>query len=157
MAATATPTTSTPHTVTVAAVAAAGGAEYPGEAWTVPKLYWTVDGESPRSPRGSTRSRMWPPDWIRVSIDDLPFGYPDDAIDAVMEVADQLPAKVAALRAHASQVTVAANGRSCALSNNFALPIGAVEHYVPGGGAKPGRGATTAGGKTDLLAGLNLE
>ena len=39
-----------------------------------------------------------PADWIRVSIDDVPFGYPDEAIDAVMEVDDQLPAKVAAMR-----------------------------------------------------------
>ena len=69
-------------------------------------------------------------DWIRVSIDDVPFGYPDDEIDAVIEAPDQLPAKVAALRAHATQVTVAPDGRACALSNNIALPIGAGEHYI---------------------------
>jgi N-acetyl-1-D-myo-inositol-2-amino-2-deoxy-alpha-D-glucopyranoside deacetylase len=35
-----------------------------------------------------------PPQWKRVSIDEVPFGYPDDAIDAVIEVPDQLTAKV---------------------------------------------------------------
>ena len=49
-----------------------------------------------------------PDEWIRVSIDDVPFGYPDDAIDAIIDVPDQLPAKEAALRAHATQVTVVA-------------------------------------------------
>ena len=84
----------------------------------------------------------------------MPFGFPDDAIDAVMEVPEQLPAKLAALRAHATQVTVAPNGRSCALSNNIALPIGAIEHYILAAG-KPGD-RDARGWETDLLAGLNL-
>jgi N-acetyl-1-D-myo-inositol-2-amino-2-deoxy-alpha-D-glucopyranoside deacetylase len=142
------------HRVTVAAVAAAGGPEYPGEAWTVPKLYWTVMAKSAIAAALDAFEDV-PPDWMRVSIDDVPFGYSDDAIDAVMEVTDQLPAKVAALRAHATQVTVAANGRSCALSNNIALPIGGVEHYVLAAG-KPGE-RDDRGWETDLLAGLNLE
>ena len=96
-----------------------------------------------------------PPEWVRVSIGDVPFGYPDDAIDAVMDVADQLPAKVAALRAHATQVTVAPDGRSCALSNNIALPIGAIEHYILAAGTPGDR--DDRGWETDLLAGLNLE
>jgi len=96
-----------------------------------------------------------PPQWKRVSIDEVPFGYPDDAIDAAIDVPDQLPAKVAALRAHATQVSVAPNGRSCALSNNMALPIGAVEHYVLAAGT-PGE-RDDRGWETDLLAGLNLE
>ena len=105
--------------------------------------------------RVSTRCEDVPPEWIRVSIDDVPFGYPDDAIDAVIDVPDQLPAKVAALRAHATQVTVAPDGRSCALSNNIALPIGAVEHYILAAGT-PGE-RDDRGWETDLLAGLNLE
>ena len=142
------------HTVTMAAVAAAGGAEYPGEAWTVPKVYWTVMAKSAIA-AGFDAFGEVPPDWIRLSIDDVPFGSPDDAIDAVMEVPDQLPAKVAAMRAHATQVTVAADGRSCALSNNFALPIGAIEHYVLAAGEPGDRDGR--GWETDLLAGLNLE
>jgi N-acetyl-1-D-myo-inositol-2-amino-2-deoxy-alpha-D-glucopyranoside deacetylase len=96
-----------------------------------------------------------PPQWKRVSIDEVPFGYLDDAIDAVMDVPVQLPAKVAALRAHATQVSVAPNGRSCALSNNMALPIGAIEHYILAAGTPGNR--DHRGWETDLLAGLNLE
>ena len=141
------------HEVTMAAVAASGGADYPGEPWTVPKVYWTVMAKSAMA-MGFGALGDVPPEWIRVSVDDVPFGYPDDAIDAVIEVADQLPAKVAALRAHATQVTVAPDGRSCALSNNIALPIGAIEHYILAAGAPGDR--DDRGWETDLLAGLKL-
>ena len=40
-----------------------------------------------------------PEGWIRVSFDEVPFGHPDNEIDAVIDVADHLPAKVASLRA----------------------------------------------------------
>ncbi len=142
------------HEVAIAAVAASGGAEFPGQPWAVPKLYWTVMSKTAMA-AGLDVLEDVPPEWIRLSIDDVPFGYPDDTIDAVMEVPDQLPAKVAALRAHATQVSVAPNGRSCALSNNMALPIGAIEHYILAAGT-PGE-RDDRGWETDLLAGLNLE
>jgi N-acetyl-1-D-myo-inositol-2-amino-2-deoxy-alpha-D-glucopyranoside deacetylase len=142
------------HEVTMAAVAASGGTDFPGEPWTVPKVYWTVMSTSAIA-AGLDALGDTPPEWLRIPIDQVPFGYPDDAIDAVIEVADQLPAKVAALRAHATQVTVAPDGRSCALSNNIALPIGAVEHYILAAGTPGERDAR--GWETDLLAGLNLE
>jgi N-acetyl-1-D-myo-inositol-2-amino-2-deoxy-alpha-D-glucopyranoside deacetylase len=142
------------HEITKAAVAASGGNEFPGEPWTVPKLYWTVMSKSAMA-AGLEALADVPPQWKRVSIDEVPFGYPDDAIDAVIEVPDQLPAKVAALRAHTTQVSVAPDGRSCALSNNMALPIGAMEHYVLAAGT-PGK-RDDRGWETDLLAGLNLE
>jgi N-acetyl-1-D-myo-inositol-2-amino-2-deoxy-alpha-D-glucopyranoside deacetylase len=142
------------HEVTKAAVAAAGGIEFAGEPWSAPKLYWTVMAMSAIA-AGLDALEDVPPEWKRVSIDEVPFGYPDDAIDAVMDVADQLPAKVAALRAHVTQVTVAPDGRSCALSNNIALPIGTIEHYILAAGA-PGE-RDDRGWETDLLAGLNLE
>jgi N-acetyl-1-D-myo-inositol-2-amino-2-deoxy-alpha-D-glucopyranoside deacetylase len=142
------------HEVTMEAVAASGGGDYPGEPWTVPKVYWCVVSTSAMD-AGLHDLGDLPPDWIQVSIDDVPFGYPDEAIDAVMEVPDQLPAKVASLRAHATQVTVAPDGRSCALSNNIALPIAPVEHYILASG-EPGE-RDTRGWETDLLAGLNLD
>ena len=88
----------------------------------MPKFYWTVIATSAMA-AGLAELEDVPEGWTRVSIDEVPFGYPDEEIDAVIDVSEQLPAKVAALRAHATQVTVAPNGRSCALSNNIALPI----------------------------------
>jgi N-acetyl-1-D-myo-inositol-2-amino-2-deoxy-alpha-D-glucopyranoside deacetylase len=142
------------HVVTMAAVVASAGSDHPGEPWTVPKVYWTVVSKSAMAAALDGLEDV-PPEWIRVTIDDVPFGEPDDAIDAVIDVPEQLPAKVAALRAHATQVSVAPNGRSFALSNNIALPIGASEHYVLVAGAACDRDGH--GWETDLLAGLNLE
>ena len=142
------------HEVTMAAVAASSGADFPGEPWTVPKVYWTVISRSAMG-AGLDALEDVPAEWLRVSMDQVPFGSPDDDIDAVMDVVDGLPAKIAALRAHATQVTVAPDGRSCALSNNIALPIGGVEHYILAAGTPGAR--DERGWETDLLAGLILE
>jgi N-acetyl-1-D-myo-inositol-2-amino-2-deoxy-alpha-D-glucopyranoside deacetylase len=62
--------------------------------------------------------------------------------------------KATALAAHATQVTVAPDQRTCALSNNMALPIGGVEHYVLAAGEAGPR--DDRGWETDLLAGLDV-
>jgi N-acetyl-1-D-myo-inositol-2-amino-2-deoxy-alpha-D-glucopyranoside deacetylase len=95
-----------------------------------------------------------PDGWQRPDPDEIPFGYADDEIDAVIEIADHVGAKVDALCAHATQVVVAPNRRSCALSNNMALPILAQEHYILAAGNPGARDAR--GWETDLLAGVNL-
>ncbi|EKF24387.1 N-acetyl-1-D-myo-inositol-2-amino-2-deoxy-alpha-D-glucopyranoside deacetylase [Mycolicibacterium hassiacum DSM 44199] len=141
------------HRVTMAAVTAAAGTDYPGEPWSVPKVYWTVVAKSALA-EGLAALGDIPPDWIRVAPDELGFGYADEDIDAVVEAPDQLAAKVAALRAHRTQVSVAPDGASFALSNRIVLPIGAVEHYVLAAGRSGERDAR--GWETDLLAGLNL-
>ncbi len=141
------------HRVTTEAVAASAGDDYTGEPWRVPKFYWTVSSTSAMGAGLETMDGV-PDEWVRVSIGDVPFGYPDDKIDAVIDARDQLPAKVAALRAHATQVTIAPNGRACALSSNIALPVLAEEHYILVSG-DPGE-RDHRGWETDLLAGLNL-
>ena len=141
------------HRVTTAAVAAAGSKQLPGTPWSVPKFYWTVIATSAMA-AGLAELEDVPEGWTRVSIDEVPFGYPDEEIDAVVDASEQLPAKVAALRAHATQVTVAPNGRSCALSNNIALPILSEEHYILAAGTAGDRDGR--GWETDLLAGLKL-
>ena len=142
------------HRVTTEAVAASAGDDYPGAPWRVPKFYWTVVATSGMVTAVEALSEA-PREWIRVPIDAVPFGYPDDKVDAVVDVTAVLDAKVAALRAHATQVTVAPDGRSCALSNNIAMPVLAQEHYVLVGGQAGAR--DDRGWETDLLAGLNVE
>ncbi len=133
------------HTVTTAAVAESGCA--------IPKFYWTVLSSSAVNAALAAMVDV-PPGWGKVKPGDFDFGYPDDKIDAFIDVSDHMTAKVAALTAHATQVSVAPNRRSCALSNDIAMPVLAGEHYVLAAGTSGPRNAH--GWETDLLAGLKL-
>jgi N-acetyl-1-D-myo-inositol-2-amino-2-deoxy-alpha-D-glucopyranoside deacetylase len=146
------------YVVTTAAVAAAGSAaDYPGEPWTVPKFYWTVLARSAlKAARDEVDRDDLLPEWWVPPLEEVPFGYPDEDIDAVVEGGpDSHAAKVAALAAHATQVIVGPTGRVCALSNNMAMPILGHEHYVLVVGS-PGE-RDERGWETDLLAGLGFD
>jgi N-acetyl-1-D-myo-inositol-2-amino-2-deoxy-alpha-D-glucopyranoside deacetylase len=146
------------HVVATAAVAAAGTGDYPGRPWSVPKFYWTVTavsalraGRRALGPADLPVGSVLPPDG---GYDLTALGYPDDEIDAVIDAPETVAAKVAALRAHATQVSVGPTGRACALSNNLALPILGSEHYILASGTTGQR--DERGFETDLLAGLDL-
>ncbi|MGZ4583585.1 MAG: N-acetyl-1-D-myo-inositol-2-amino-2-deoxy-alpha-D-glucopyranoside deacetylase [Mycobacterium sp.] len=144
------------HTVTTAAVEAAGGEGHPGEPWTVPKFYWSVFALTAFSAGidALTRDDLRP-EWVVPPADSFDFGYADEDIDAVIETSPEArAAKAAALAAHSTQVAVGPTGRACALSNNMALPIVAEEHYVLAAGAPGAR--DERGWETDLLAGLGF-
>jgi len=144
------------HTITSAAVAAAGTSDYPGEPWTVPKFYWSVVAVSAFMAGWHTLNRDdLLPGWTIPPAEEFGFGYADSDINAVVEAGpDAHAAKAAALGAHATQVIVGPTGRACALSNNMALPILAQEHYVLVAGSAGDR--DERGWETDLLAGLGL-
>jgi N-acetyl-1-D-myo-inositol-2-amino-2-deoxy-alpha-D-glucopyranoside deacetylase len=93
------------------------------------------------------------------SMDGRPFALPkpgqlpvtDDAeISTVVSISEALPAKLAAMRAHATQISLweGNDGERCyALSNGIAQPIVAAEYYLLAHG-KPD------GDETDLFGGL---
>jgi N-acetyl-1-D-myo-inositol-2-amino-2-deoxy-alpha-D-glucopyranoside deacetylase len=140
------------HQVTTAAVQAAGGPDYQGEPWAVPKFYWTVTATSTFEAAARVLDEQdLLPDW-QLPTEPGELGWADEQITTVVDATDALAAKVAALGAHVTQVTVGPTGRACALSNNMALPIVGLEHYVlVRGGAGEGSGR---GWETDLLADL---
>ena len=145
------------HLVTTAAVAAAGSSgDYSGQPWSVPKLYWTVIA---RSAFTVGWEALGPGDlrdeWVIPPADGefSGLGYGDDEIDAVIDDPGALPAKTAALLAHATQLTVGPTGKALALSNNLALPIVAQEHYILAAGDAGDR--DERGWETDLLAGVD--
>ncbi|MEO8814602.1 MAG: N-acetyl-1-D-myo-inositol-2-amino-2-deoxy-alpha-D-glucopyranoside deacetylase [Mycobacterium sp.] len=144
------------HAVTTAAVAAAADdTGHPGLPWATPKLYWTVTATSAlHAARRELDAGDLLPQWTLPDDDNAGGGYSDEQIDAVVEAPDMLPAKVAALVEHATQVTVGPTGRACALSNLLALPIPSSEHYVLAAGAAGDR--DRRGWETDLLAGVVL-
>ncbi len=134
------------HRIATAGVAAAQ--------WRVPKVYWNVMSQNAIRDGLAGLSGL-PAHWVTLDADALPLiGFADDTIDAALDVSAHLPAKLAALRAHATQVQVAPDGTAMALSNNVALPVPAVEHYVLVEGEAGER--DHRGWETDLLAGLSL-
>jgi N-acetyl-1-D-myo-inositol-2-amino-2-deoxy-alpha-D-glucopyranoside deacetylase len=137
------------HEVTMAAVTAAA------PTWQVPKVYWTVMARSAvDAALGGLAGAELPPHWTSIPVSDLPFCYDDDQIDAVVDAPESRQAKVAAMRAHATQVSVTPGGEAFALSNDIVLPLLHTEHFVLVAGASGDR--DDRGWETDLLSGLNL-
>ncbi|MHB1817607.1 MAG: N-acetyl-1-D-myo-inositol-2-amino-2-deoxy-alpha-D-glucopyranoside deacetylase, partial [Streptosporangiaceae bacterium] len=62
------------------------------------------------------------------SIDDLDFGVPDDQVTTEIDASDYLPAKLAAMRAHATQIAV--DDPFFALSNMVGQRAFGREHYT---------------------------
>ncbi len=145
------------HRVTVAAFDAAADAAYEpqlGEVWQASKLYFSA------VPRSVLQAGI---DLLREAGDasgffgvekaeDLPFGVPDDQVTTAVDASDQLEAKVAAMRAHKTQIAV--DGPFFALSNNIGQRAFGIEHYTLGRGER-GPGSGPFGWEDDLFAGLS--
>ncbi|HEY1970443.1 MAG TPA: N-acetyl-1-D-myo-inositol-2-amino-2-deoxy-alpha-D-glucopyranoside deacetylase [Pseudonocardia sp.] len=127
------------HEITMAAAARSA---------SVGKVYWTV---VPRADvvaglAGLARAPGLP--WRLGTASELP-SVADDAVTTRLDVRAQLPAKLAALRAHATQLTVWQDGNRAAfaLTNNIAQPVLGQECYI-----LVGAGADVA--ETDLFDGI---
>lgn len=92
-----------------------------------------------------------PAGWRMPGPGELP-SYPDSELTAEVDVDGVFDRKVAALRAHGTQITVAPSGTEYALSNNVLQPIGRREHYRRTGWF--GGDENHDGVETDLFAGL---
>jgi N-acetyl-1-D-myo-inositol-2-amino-2-deoxy-alpha-D-glucopyranoside deacetylase len=147
-----------------ARVPAAGGELVNGNpagaapAWRVSKFYATA---TPRSAlagaieamRGGTASGQCPvPAGFKVPAcaGDLPFGVPDEQVTTEVDASAFLEAKLAAMRAHATQIAVA--GAFFTLSDNVAQRASGVEHYTLLAGPR-GPATGPRGREDDLFAG----
>jgi N-acetyl-1-D-myo-inositol-2-amino-2-deoxy-alpha-D-glucopyranoside deacetylase len=82
-------------------------------------------------PRSAMVAAKGPPPapFLRVeSVDDLPFGVPDENVTSAIDARDYLGAKLAAMRAHATQVSV--DGTFFALSDNLGQRALGTEYYT---------------------------
>lgn len=143
------------HDVAVRAFHAAADPGYApelGEPWRTAKLYYTA---MPRSylQAGIDALREQGVEMFEnvESADDLPFAVPDEAVTTQVDGRDQLDAKVAALRAHRSQVNV--EGPFFALSNNVGQRAFGLEHFVLVEGER-GPGVGEHGWEDDLFTGV---
>lgn len=124
-----------------------------GPAWDVAKIYWGAMSES-RMRDGLRRLRESGDTTTFEGMDPegpLPhFATSDELLDAVVEGGEFVEAKMAAMRAHATQITV--DGPFFALSNNVGNEVWGVEFFRL---AKGVRGPVGPHGlETDLFAGL---
>jgi N-acetyl-1-D-myo-inositol-2-amino-2-deoxy-alpha-D-glucopyranoside deacetylase len=92
-------------------------------------------------------------DFLAVeSVDDLPFGVPDDQVTTEIDAEDYLDAKLAAMRAHASQIAV--DSPFFALSDRVGQRALGHEYYTLLAGPR-GQGEGQAGWESDLFAGID--
>ena len=143
------------HEVTTAAVAAAGGSDYPGEPWSVPKFYWTVMARSAMAAGlDDSRRRALPqtgsgcPRRIPVRI----RRRPDRRRRRRTRESGRQGRRPAGTRDPGQRRARRPGAARCPTSWRY--PIGATEHYVLAAGAAGER--DDRGWETDLLAGLNL-
>ena len=143
------------HRVTVAAFDAAADPAYEpelGEPWQASKLYWTAVPKSVLQAGIDALKESGDTGFFGVdSADDLPFGNPDEEITTEVDATDHLDAKLAAMRAHRTQIAV--DGPFFALSNGVGLQSFGREHYVLARGER-GPAAGPQGREDDLFAGV---
>ncbi|MEU4507951.1 N-acetyl-1-D-myo-inositol-2-amino-2-deoxy-alpha-D-glucopyranoside deacetylase [Nonomuraea wenchangensis] len=133
-----------------------------GEPWQIAKFYHTA---LPRSVMRRTAEalREAGTSFLLEDVDDMPFGNRDDDITTEIDARPWLGHKVAAMRAHVTQITV--REPWFALSNNIGQEVLGVEHFVLAAGV-PGRPVpgppVEAGGlgephnrENDLFAGIH--
>lgn len=120
------------HQITTEAVHAAAE-----RGWDTPKFYWTVADADLLALHTEALARRTvdglpgalPAGWRLPAEGELAC-VPSSTVTTTVDVSDVLAAKREALRAHATQVTVAPSGREFALSNNIAQPVLPEEHFV---------------------------
>ncbi|TDQ54768.1 N-acetyl-1-D-myo-inositol-2-amino-2-deoxy-alpha-D-glucopyranoside deacetylase [Actinorugispora endophytica] len=136
------------HRVAKRAFGKAAERALPGSPWQTRKLYAVAH---PRAVLAESVARLrtdpgpfTPP----ASIADITPGTPDELVTTRVDASGQWAAKLLAMRAHATQITVA--GGLFALSNDIAQEIDAVEYFTLLRGPVPRRGPE--GYETDLFA-----
>ena len=119
--------------------------------WKIEKIYWNT---MPRSviQMGIEKMKEVGSDFFGAeSVDDLPFAKPDELVTSVVHASEFVPQKLAAMKAHATQIAV--DGPFFALSNNLGLSVWGDEYYtiVKGEKAAP---FDENGRELDLFAGI---
>ncbi|MFT4125779.1 MAG: N-acetyl-1-D-myo-inositol-2-amino-2-deoxy-alpha-D-glucopyranoside deacetylase [Gordonia sp. (in: high G+C Gram-positive bacteria)] len=114
----------TVHTASVAAVPVAAA-----RLGRSPLVYEAVTERSALVAGLAAAADRVPDGWRLPADGELP-SYPDAEVTTEIDVGAVLDRKVAALAAHATQITVAPSGTEYALSNNILQPVFATEHFI---------------------------
>ncbi|MGY1786105.1 N-acetyl-1-D-myo-inositol-2-amino-2-deoxy-alpha-D-glucopyranoside deacetylase [Geodermatophilus sp. SYSU D00698] len=146
------------HRVAMAAVErAADPAWRPelGAVWDVAKVYWACVPRSVLREGAEALAALGEaaPFQQLGEVDDVPYAVPDELVTAAVDGRAYAARKDAAMRAHATQITV--DGPFFALSNNHGQEVLGVEHYRLVRGERGPAGDGPHGWEDDLFAGLD--
>lgn len=140
------------HRIATAAAASAADPAYgAGDPWTVSKVYWTATPKSVLKRGFEAVGNAADLPFGVASVDELPFGVADELVTTAVDATGFGEAKLAALRAHRTQIAV--DGGFFALSNMLGREALSVEHFrLVQGEAAGDRDAE--GRERDLFAGI---
>ena len=121
--------------------------------WQIQKIYWNIMPKSVVQ-RGMDAMKDQGSEFFGAeNVDDLPFVKDDSFVSAVIHAPNQVDKKMAAMKAHATQISL--DGPFFALSNNLGVQVFADEYYtlVKGEKAAP---VNTDNLEINLFAGIAL-
>ncbi len=122
-----------------------------GAPWAPAKVYWTAFPKSVmRAGIAAMKAAGDESDFASMDPDDIPFACDDELITTAIDGAKYLPAKMAALRAHGTQVAV--DGGFFALADNVGAEVFGTEYYRLAAGVS---GAPAGEWESDLFAGIS--
>ena len=125
-----------------------------GSAWSIDKVYWTAFPRSVlRAGIEALKAAGDTSEFAAMNPDDLPFAIDDSLVTTAVDASDYLDAKMSAMRAHATQISV--DGGFFALSNNLGSKALGTEYYRLVHGSLAGD-RDSEGRETDLFAGISI-
>ena len=140
------------HRVTRRAFDLAGGLVTKLYATAVPRSVLAAGIEAVRAREEGGSPAGGGTDFTKVeSVDDLPFGVPDEEVTTEIDATAYLDQKIAAMRAHATQIAV--DSQFFAFSDNVGQRAFGREYYTLLAGPR-GRGSGPHGRESDLFAAI---
>jgi len=124
--------------------------------WQIQKIYWNIMPKSVVQ-RGMDAMKDQGSEFFGAeNVDDLPFVKDDSFVSAVIHAPNQVDKKMAAMKAHATQISL--DGPFFALSNNLGVQVFGDEYYTLVKGEKSGaiNPVSTDNLEQDLFAGIEI-
>jgi N-acetyl-1-D-myo-inositol-2-amino-2-deoxy-alpha-D-glucopyranoside deacetylase len=121
--------------------------------WQISKIYWNAMPKSVLANGIEAMKEVGSDFFGAESVDDLPFAKADELVTAVVDANEYVDAKMAAMKAHATQIEL--DGPFFALSNHLGLQVWGNEFYslVKGEASAP---FNSDGRETNLFAGITI-
>ena len=98
------------------------------QGWQITKIYWNTMPRSVLQTSIDKMKEVGSEFFGAESADDMPFAKDDEIVTSVVKAQEYVPQKLAAMKAHATQISV--DGPFFALSNNLGLSVWADEYYT---------------------------